>query len=94
MNAPAYTPTLDVLPVSMSSVPTRRDITSVPSSSTYSFCAGWPSAYSGPGSTCSTWPWPHSQASWSSVSFSKRNSVRSSSGLHMRWRLSAHVRSR
>ncbi len=34
MKAPEYTPRVDVRPTSMSSVPTRRDITTVPSSKT------------------------------------------------------------
>ena len=54
----------------------------VPSSSTKKQVAGSPSAKTGPGSKLSTWPSRHSQSSCSSVSFSNRNSVRSSSGLH------------
>ena len=34
MKAPEYTPRDDVRPISISSGPTRRDITTVPSSST------------------------------------------------------------
>ncbi len=34
MKAPVYTPRVEVRPTSMSSAPTRRDSTTVPSSST------------------------------------------------------------